>query len=219
MQPHGSRRNYVNGKRASVDTFTLSSDGQTLTIHTPIQSDGKTVDQSVTMLRTVRGSDLVGEWKGDPIKMSPFMLEIALDPNDGLTFRIADVFEIKGRFFDGKPDPDDRTAGSSREHGDVHQDRRARFHHEATVQGGRDARCDGDGFRRRADADASWESRLGRPEVGNASSAVVRFATLMGVEVIPATLRVAVTLMTSTAPGAFAFGHINAAAARAPRTA
>ena len=96
--------NYLNGKLASVDHFSLSPDTKTLTVRTTITSGGKPVDQTITLHRTGSGTGFAGTWKGDAVQLTSFVLELAPYQGDGITFRIPDVAEVSGKF-DGKDSP------------------------------------------------------------------------------------------------------------------
>jgi hypothetical protein len=67
-------------------------------------SGGAPVDQSIVFHRAGGATGFAGTWKGDAIKLSPFVLEIKPYQSDGLTFRIPDVFEVNAKF-DGKEYP------------------------------------------------------------------------------------------------------------------
>lgn len=93
----------LNGKVAAIDTYKLSPDGNTLTDTSKLPSTKDPLEASVVLHRTGGGPGLPGTWKGTPT-ISVFTLELVPFENDGLIFRIPDVFESKARF-DGTPYP------------------------------------------------------------------------------------------------------------------
>lgn len=93
----------LNGKVAAVDIYKLSPDGKTLTDTSKLQDTKQALEGSVVLHRTGGGPGLLGTWKGTPT-ISAFMLELVPYENDGLIFRIPDVFESKAHF-DDKPYP------------------------------------------------------------------------------------------------------------------
>jgi hypothetical protein len=96
--------NYANGKVANVDTMKISADRKTLTVTTKTQNGRSPVDQTTVLHRANADGGLVGTWKSEPLKMTPFVLEVTPYDGDGLTFRVPDLFEVHAKF-DGKPYP------------------------------------------------------------------------------------------------------------------
>jgi hypothetical protein len=93
----------MDGKTLTTEHYLLSADGRTLTSRNTFQTDRGPTDQTVTLTRNGTGTGLVGTWTGK-VQLSPFVLEIVPQTNDGLIFRIPGVFESHGKF-DGKPNP------------------------------------------------------------------------------------------------------------------
>src|SRR5262252_1121090 len=92
--------NYVDGKPASVDTMKLSADGKTLADTNRI-TVGKQLESSVLWHRVGSGAGFAGTWKGDPMAMPPFTLEVLPTGSDGLIFRVGDIVSVDAKF-DGK---------------------------------------------------------------------------------------------------------------------
>lgn len=93
----------LNAKPITTEHYVLSADGKTMTVRSAIQTDHGPAEQITTFNRDGAGTGLVGRWTG-AIQMSPFVLEITPQPNDGVFFRVSGAFESKARF-DGKPYP------------------------------------------------------------------------------------------------------------------
>jgi hypothetical protein len=93
----------LNGKAITTEHYVLSADGKTLTVRSAVQTDRGPAELVITFNRDGAGTGLVGRWTGK-IHMSPFVLEITPQPNDGLLFRVSGVFESNAKF-DGKPYP------------------------------------------------------------------------------------------------------------------
>jgi hypothetical protein len=94
----------MSGKQVGIERYVMSPDGKSLEMKGTLQTGKGPVEQSTTFHRAGGGSGLVGRWSGGKLQLSPFMLEIVPNGEDGLIFRIPGVFESRAKF-DGKPYP------------------------------------------------------------------------------------------------------------------
>ena len=97
----------LKGKVLSTDTFTLSPDGKSLTVHSKgTKPNGEPMDDTMVSERVSGGPGLTGKWKTKNVKSaSPSVLEIATAGTDGMTFKIVDMQLTCAAQFDGKDHP------------------------------------------------------------------------------------------------------------------
>jgi hypothetical protein len=94
-------------KVLTTDTFTVSTDGKSLTVASKgTKPNGEAIDDTYAFQRVSGGPGLAGKWKARNMKSSsPSLLELAPSGPDGLTFKIVDMGLTCNAKLDGKDYP------------------------------------------------------------------------------------------------------------------
>ena len=95
----------VEGKQTSIETMTLSADGQTFADDAAvIDTSGKALHQRSVYTRQGSGTGLAGTWKGGRIELDAIDLAIQPEASGVFLYKMGDLFESRAKF-DGKAYP------------------------------------------------------------------------------------------------------------------